>query len=206
MVDARLLREQSQELAEKMAETEKAAHAAAGGPFNLGSPKQLQEILYERLQLPVLGKTQKGQPSTAEDVLEQLAENHELPRLILELPRPHEAEVDVHRQAADRDRPHARSASTPRYHQAVAATGPAVVVRPEPAEHPDSHGRGPPHPPGLHRAAGLQAARRRLFADRAADHGAPVRRRKACSRAFASEQDIHRATAAEVFGASARRR
>ena len=57
-----------------MAATEKAAHAAAGGPFNLGSPKQLQEVLYDRLQLPVLGKTPKGQPSTAEDVLEQLAE------------------------------------------------------------------------------------------------------------------------------------
>jgi DNA polymerase I len=69
MVDARLLREQSQELAEKMAATEKAAHTAAGGPFNLGSPKQLQEVLYERLKLPMYGKTQKGQPSTAEDVL-----------------------------------------------------------------------------------------------------------------------------------------
>ena len=84
MVDARLLREQSQELAEKMAATEKAAYAAAGGPFNLGSPKQLQEVLYERLQLPVLGKTPKGQPSTAEDVLEQLAESYELPRLVLD--------------------------------------------------------------------------------------------------------------------------
>src|SRR5690606_25524119 len=77
MVDARLLREQSQELAEKMAATEKAAHIAAGGPFNLGSPKQLQEVLYERLRLPVLGKTPKGQPSTAEDVLEQLAADYE---------------------------------------------------------------------------------------------------------------------------------
>ena len=56
-VDARLLREQSQELATKMAATEQAAYNAAGGPFNLGSPKQLQEVLYERLKLPVLGKT-----------------------------------------------------------------------------------------------------------------------------------------------------
>ena len=53
-------------------------------PFNLGSPKQLQEVLYDRLALPVLGKTPKGQPSTAEDVLEQLAESYELPRLVLE--------------------------------------------------------------------------------------------------------------------------
>ena len=74
MVDARMLRAQSQELAITMAATERAAFAAASGPFNLGSPKQLQEILYDRLALPVLGKTPKGQPSTAENVLEQLAE------------------------------------------------------------------------------------------------------------------------------------
>ena len=73
MVDAQRLRQQSQELATSIASTERAAYDAAGGPFNLGSPKQLQEILYDRLHLPVLGKTPKGQPSTAESVLEQLA-------------------------------------------------------------------------------------------------------------------------------------
>ena len=114
MVDARLLREQSQELAEKMAATEKAAHAAAGGPFNLGSPKQLQEVLYDRLDLPVLGKTPKGQPSTAEDVLEQLAESYDLPRLDPRIPRPHEAEIDVHRQAAARTSIRGPNASTRR--------------------------------------------------------------------------------------------
>src|SRR5690606_33277710 len=84
-VDADMLRQQSQQLAETMARTEEAAYAAAGGPFLLGSPKQLQEVLYERLALPVLGKTPTGQPSTAEDVLQELAEQgYELPRLVLE--------------------------------------------------------------------------------------------------------------------------
>ena len=84
MVDAQRLRQQSQELATSIASTERAAYDAASGPFNLGSPKQLQEILYDRLHLPVLGKTPKGQPSTAESVLEQLAESFDLPRLVLE--------------------------------------------------------------------------------------------------------------------------
>jgi DNA polymerase-1 len=122
MVDARLLREQSQELAEKMAATEKAAHAAAGGPFNLGSPKQLQEVLYDRLQLPMLGKTQKGQPSTSEDVLEQLAEDHELPRLILDyraLTKLKSTYTD--KLPIDID-PRTKRIHTS-YHQAVAATG-----------------------------------------------------------------------------------
>ena len=123
------------------------------------------------------GKTQKGQPSTAEDVLEQLAEEHELPRLDPRVPRADEAEVDVHRQAADRHR------SAHQAHPHVVppgrrGDGPAVVVGPESAEHPDPHRRRPPHPPGVHRAARIQAARRRLLADRAADHGAPVRRRR----------------------------
>ncbi len=60
------------------------AHKEAGGPFNIASPKQIQEILFDRLELPVLSKTPKGQPSTAESVLAELADQHELPRLILE--------------------------------------------------------------------------------------------------------------------------
>src|SRR5690606_25690174 len=83
-VDARMLEQQSRELAEAMAQIEKAAYDEAGGPFNLGSPKQLQEVLYERLALPVLGKTPGGQPSTAESVLAELAQSYDLPRLILE--------------------------------------------------------------------------------------------------------------------------
>ncbi|MCY3731233.1 MAG: DNA polymerase, partial [Rhodospirillaceae bacterium] len=82
-VDAAMLRRQSHELAQAMAETEAQAHAAAGGPFNLDSPKQLQEILYERLELTVRGRTPKGQPSTAENVLQELTAEHALPGHIL---------------------------------------------------------------------------------------------------------------------------
>ena len=195
MVDARLLRVQSQELAEKMAATEKAAHAAAGGPFNLGSPKQLQEVLYDRLHLPVLGKTPKGQPSTAEDVLEQLAESYDLPRLILEyrgLTKLKSTYTDKlptrHRSAHEAD-PHVVSPGRRR-------DGPAVVVRPQPAEHSDPDRRRPPHSPGVHRTAGLQAVSRRLLADRASNHGALVRRRRParglCERRGHSSRDRRR--------------
>lgn len=83
-VDTALLMRISGELAVKMDELQAECWREGGGEFNLGSPKQLQTILYERLQLPVLGKTPKGDPSTAENVLEELAAQHALPRLILE--------------------------------------------------------------------------------------------------------------------------
>jgi hypothetical protein len=84
LIDGELLRQQSLELARNMREIEARAHAAAGGPFSLDSPKQLQDVLYGKLGLPVLGKTATGQPSTAESVLEELADKYELPRLILD--------------------------------------------------------------------------------------------------------------------------
>lgn len=82
-VDAALLGQISAELAGRMQALEEQAYRHAGGAFNLGSPKQLQDILYDKLQLPVLGKTPKGDPSTAESVIEQLAPLHPLPKLIL---------------------------------------------------------------------------------------------------------------------------
>ena len=84
LVDRALLRAQSSELAARMAQLQIEAHAAAGGSFNVDSPKQLQEILFGKLGLPVVRKTPTGQPSTAEDVLEELAQSYELPKLILE--------------------------------------------------------------------------------------------------------------------------
>src|SRR5690606_38867008 len=84
LIDAALLRAQSGELGARINELQKQIHAAAGGEFNPDSPRQLQQILFEKLQLPVIRKTPTGQPSTAEDVLEELAEGFELPRLILE--------------------------------------------------------------------------------------------------------------------------
>ncbi len=83
-VDADMLAQQSQQLADRLAELEKQVHEEAGEAFNLGSPKQIQAIFFEKLELPVIRKTPKGQPSTAEDVLQELAEDYELPRLILE--------------------------------------------------------------------------------------------------------------------------
>ena len=84
LVDRSLLKAQSTELAVRMLELQAQAHLAAGGVFNLDSPKQLQEVLFGKLGLPVVRKTPTGQPSTAEDVLEELAISYELPRMILE--------------------------------------------------------------------------------------------------------------------------
>jgi len=84
LLDRDMLRKQSNELAKKMLTLEGSAHELAGGPFNLGSPKQLQEILFGQLGLPIIRKTPKGQPSTAEDVLQELADEYDLPRVILE--------------------------------------------------------------------------------------------------------------------------
>jgi DNA polymerase I len=198
MVDARLLREQSQELAEKMAATEKTAYAAAGGPFNLGSPKQLQEVLYERLRLPVLGKTQKGQPSTAEDVLEQLAENHELPRLILEyrgLTKLKSTYTD--KLPTDID-PRTKRIHTS-YHQAVAATGRLSSSDPNLQNIPIRTAEGRRirqafiAPPGFKLlAADYSQIELRIMAHLSGDEGLLA--------AFAGDLDVHRATAAEVFG------
>ncbi|MGH8679705.1 MAG: DNA polymerase I, partial [Burkholderiales bacterium] len=84
LLDTALLESQSHELGAKIIEVEREVHKQAGQPFNLGSPKQLQEILFEKHELPVVKKTPSGQPSTDEDVLQQLALDHPLPKLILE--------------------------------------------------------------------------------------------------------------------------
>ena len=83
-VDVKMLQKQSKQLAKRMVEVEKEAFKAADESFNLASPKQIQTILFEKLELPVIRKTPKGQPSTAEDVLQELSEDYELPKLILE--------------------------------------------------------------------------------------------------------------------------
>ena len=198
MVDARLLREQAQELAEKMAATEKAAHLAAGGPFNLGSPKQLQEVLYERLHLPVLGKTPKGQPSTAEDVLEQLAESYDLPRLVLEyrgLQKLKSTYAD--KLPIDID-PRTKRIHTS-YHQAVAATGRLSSSDPNLQNIPIRTAEG-----RRIRQAFVAAPRFKLLA---ADYSqielrimAHLSGDEGLLAAFAADQDVHLATAAEVFG------
>ena len=106
--------------------SERAAHEAAGGPFNLGSPKQIQAILFDQLELPVLAKTPKGQPSTAESVLQELALDYALPRLILE----HRAFSKLKSTYTDA-LPACINPATGRvhtsYHQAVASKGGALI-------------------------------------------------------------------------------
>ena len=122
LVDRKLLAELSKEFAEEMARLESAAHDQAGHPFNLGSPKQLQEILYNELGLPVLRKTPKGQPSTAEDVLAELSEEHELPRLILDYRGLSKLKSTYTDKLPNQINERTQRIHTS-YHQAVASTG-----------------------------------------------------------------------------------
>jgi DNA polymerase-1 len=197
MVDAAMLARQSMELAASMAAAEESAYAAAGGPFNIGSPKQLQEILYDRLGLPVLGKTPKGQPSTAEDVLQELAENYELPRNVLE----YRALAKLKSTYTDK-LPREINARTGRihtsYHQAVAATGRLSSSDPNlqniPIRRPEGRRIRQAFiaPPGYRLiAADYSQIELRIMAHLSEDPG--------LLQAFHDELDIHRATAAEVF-------
>jgi DNA polymerase-1 len=122
LVDGALLNRQSRELAEQMLRLEKETHEAAGQPFNLGSPKQLQEILFDKLGLPVVRRTPKGQPSTAEDVLQELAADYELPSLILEYRSLSKLKSTYTDRLPEQINPHTGRVHTS-YHQAVAATG-----------------------------------------------------------------------------------
>ena len=196
-VDAQMLRQQSQELATSIAATERAAYDAAGGSFNLGSPKQLQDVLYDRLHLPVLGKTPKGQPSTAESVLEQLAESFDLPRLVLE----YRALTKLKSTYTDK-LPGEIDARTGRIHtsyrQAVAATGRLSSSDPNLQNIPVRTLEGRrirqafvAAPGAKLVAADYSQIELRIMAHLSADAGLLA--------AFAAETDIHRATAAEVF-------
>ncbi|WP_405224788.1 DNA polymerase I [Lentisalinibacter sediminis] len=196
LLDCELLRTQSRELAEKMRAAEEKAHEIAGGPFNLGSPKQLQEILFERQQLPVIRKTPKGQPSTAEDVLQELAADYELPEVILEyrgLSKLKSTYTDKLPELVGEDgRIHTS------YHQAVAATGRLSSSDPNlqniPIRTPEGRRiRQAFVAPDGYRilAADYSQIELRIMAHLSGDEG--------LLSAFADDEDIHRATAAEVF-------
>lgn len=201
-VDAGLLATQSRELAETMQQLEAQAHEAAGGPFNLGSPKQIQEILYERQGLPVLAKTPKGAPSTAESVLEELAaQGHDLPRLILDY-----RGVSKLRSTYTDKLPSLINPQTGRvhtsYHQAVAATGRLSSSDPNLQNIPIRTPEGRrirrafvPTPGYRLMAADYSQVELRIMAHLSGDDG--------LRRAFAEGLDIHSATAAEVFGGEA---
>lgn len=197
LIDRQMLATQSKELARKMQDLEAQAHELAGGPFNLGSPKQLQQILFEQLELPVIRKTPKGQPSTAEDVLVELAHDYDLPRVVLDY-----RSVSKLKSTYTDKLPLQISNNTGRvhtsYHQAVAATGRLSSTDPNLQNIPIRTPEGRRIRQAFIAPAGyaLLAAdysqiELRIMAHLSGDEG--------LQNAFANERDIHRATAAEVF-------
>lgn len=197
LIDSDMLAQQSQELADRMIGLEIQAHDLAGSAFNLGSPKQIQEILYDRLNLPVLKKTPKGQPSTDESVLQELAADFALPRLILEhrgLSKLKSTYTDKLPQQINRKTGRVHTS----YHQAVAATGRLSSTDPNLQNIPirSEDGRKIRQafiaPPGYKIvAADYSQIELRIMAHLSGDAG--------LLKAFAAGEDVHRATAAEVF-------
>ncbi|MEP3564038.1 MAG: DNA polymerase I [Marinobacter sp.] len=200
LISASTLRQHSQELAERMAELEKEAHEVAGEAFNLGSPKQLQAILYDKLGLRVVKKTPKGAPSTAEPVLQELAHEHELPRLIVE----HRSLSKLKSTYTDTlpELIHHRTGRVhTSYHQAVTATGRLSSSEPNLQNIPirTQEGRRIRQafiaPEGYKLlAADYSQIELRIMAHLSGDKG--------LLKAFEHGEDIHKATAAEVFGVS----
>ena len=198
LIDRAILAQQGGELAIKLVELEKEAHRLAGREFNLASPKQLGQILFEEAQLRVVRKTPTGQPSTAEDVLEELAAEHPLPRAILDY-----REVAKLKSTYVDKLPELIQPSTGRvhtsYHQAVAVTGRLSSTDPNlqniPIRTPEGRRirKAFVAPPGqLLLAADYSQIELRIMAHLSRDDGLLA--------AFAAERDVHQATAAEVFG------
>ena len=197
-VDRAMLNQQSQALAGCMLEIEKQAHAEAGETFNLGSPKQIQALLYDKLGLPVLQKTPKGQPSTAENVLQELALDYALPRLILEHRSMSKLKSTYTDKLPEQINPKTGRVHTS-YHQAVAATGRLSSSDPNLQNIPirSEEGRRIRQafvaPPGYRLvAADYSQIELRIMAHLSQDDG--------LQRAFREGRDIHAATAAEIFG------
>src|SRR6266851_4661817 len=197
LVDRDLLRIQSSELAARMLELQAQAHAEAGGAFNLDSPKQLQEILFGKLGIPVIRKTPTGQPSTAEDVLEELAATYPLPKLILEYRGVSKLKTTYTDNLPQQIDPHTGRIHTS-YHQAVAATGRLSSTDPNLQNIPirTQEGRRIRQafvaPPGHSLvAADYSQIELRIMAHLSGD--------ASLLRAFADDRDVHQATAAEVF-------
>ncbi len=197
-VDVTMLQRQSQELAVKIEAIEKEAFDEAGDPFNLSSPKQIQEILYGKLELPVLKKTPKGQPSTAEPVLQELAQDYRLPQLILEY-----RSMSKLKSTYTDKLPQEINARTGRihtsYHQAVAVTGRLSSSDPNLQNIPIRTEEGRrirqafvADDGNLLLAADYSQIELRIMAHLSGDEG--------LLQAFRSGEDVHRATAAEVFG------
>jgi len=198
LIDREKLEAQSQELGREILALEQQAYQAAGQPFNLGSPKQIQEILFERQKLPVKKKTPSGQPSTDEDSLAELALDHPLPRLILE----HRALSKLKSTYTDK-LPRSINAATGRVHttysQTTAVTGRLASNEPNLQNIPIRTPAGRRiracfiAPPGAKlMSADYSQIELRIMAHLSGDEN--------LRRAFAEGEDVHRATAAEVFG------
>lgn len=197
-IEPKLLHQQSQEIEVRLAELEKQAHELAGQEFNLSSPKQLGEILFIKLGLPIIKKTPKGAPSTAEEVLAELAETYELPQLLME----HRGLAKLKSTYTDKlplmIKPQTGRVHTS-YHQAVAATGRLSSTDPNLQNIPVRNEQG-----RRIRQAFIPCAGYKLVA---ADYSqielrimAHLSGDKGLLTAFAEGKDIHKATAAEVFG------
>ena len=199
-VDPGLLHTQSKELSGRMAELVELAHKAAGQPFNIGSPKQIQAILYDKMKLEPPEKTPKGQPSTAESALQALAGEHELPRLILEyrgLSKLKSTYTDRLPQQINNRTGRVHTS----YHQAVAATGRLSSSDPNLQNIPVRTPEGRrirqafvAEPGNILLAADYSQIELRIMAHLSGD--------PALQEAFSRGEDIHRMTAAEVFGAT----
>ncbi|MCG8324687.1 MAG: DNA polymerase I, partial [Thiotrichales bacterium] len=200
VIDADMLHEQSRELDNTLQGVETRAHEIAGECFNIGSPKQIQSILYEKMDLPVLAKTPKGQPSTAESVLQELALDYELPELILEYRSLSKLKSTYTDKLPQQINPATGRVHTS-YHQAVAATGRLSSSDPNLQNIPIRTAEGRRireafvAPAGqVLLAADYSQIELRIMAHLSGDAG--------LLQAFARGEDIHRATAAEVFETS----
>ncbi len=198
LVDRDLLAVQSEELGARMAQLQSQAHVEAGMVFNVDSPKQLQEILFGKLQIPVLRKTPTGQPSTAEDVLEELAGSYALPKLILAYRGVAKLKSTYTDKLPGQIDPGTGRIHTS-YHQAVAATGRLSSTDPNLQNIPIRTPEGrrirqafiaPPRHSLV--AADYSQIELRIMAHLSGD--------ASLLRAFAEDRDVHQATAAEVFG------
>ena len=197
LIDPELLAIQSKQMARRILELEQQAHELAGAVFNLGSPKQLQEILFEKQGLPVISKTPKGQPSTAESVLQELAERYELPKTILEYRSLSKLKSTYADKLPEMIAPNTGRVHTS-YHQAVAATGrlsssdPNLQNIPIRSEEGRRMRRAFIAPTGYKMlAADYSQVELRIMAHLSGD--------ASLLRAFSEGADIHSATAAEVF-------
>ena len=197
LVDGKLLLEKSQQFEQRLREIEAEAFDMAGKEFNLGSPKQLQAILFEELDIPVIKKTPKGQPSTAEEVLQELALDYPLPKLILE----HRSLSKLKSTYTDK-LPRMINPVTKRvhtsYHQAIAATGRLSSTEPNLQNIPIKSAEGRSIRTAFIASEGCKVL--------AADYSqielrimAHLSQDKGLLKAFEEGLDVHAATAAEVF-------